>query len=390
MSITNINSSYSNAKWTTGQTYSVNDILWTSVNGKMYPMVCLTNHVAGTLANDIQSGYWQAGTPEKNYIINSAMTVAQRGSIAAVNNTFTYGGCDRWAVAPFMTTASGTITQSSLTAASSGFGQVLSSATATGSGTVQFYTRLESAIVKPLNGKMITIQCSFYQDTGSTLTAQVQVAKANTQDNFGALTSLGAPSFSIPTGVLTKVQFELILGSTDASNGLEIRPFFNTGAFTSKNFAIADVALNEGPAPISFQTNSSNYQAELAACQRYTRVYNNSNSSLDTRVQGSSVWAASLMFPTMRVSPTIDVTLLGTYKNTSGGPGTNQWQFINISSGGSVTWGTAPTTLAQTSQSIEHSFIFQNSGVTPSEAVTGQMYTLTLGSGSQFVLSAEL
>ena len=206
----------------------------------------------------------------RNRIINGACHISQRGNVAAVNNSYTYGGCDRIVVAPSgFTTASGTIQQNTSVGFQSPFAQQLASVTTTGSGNIQFVTKIESKDVIDLNSKTITISANFYQDTGGAINGNLQLYKATAFDNFVSVTQIGSTTtISIPNMYNTKMSATFTLGSTDASNGLMMLASFGTvGAVTSKNFMIGDWQMEIGTVatPLEFCP----FAMELARCQRY-------------------------------------------------------------------------------------------------------------------------
>lgn len=204
----------------------------------------------------------------RNKIINGACLVAQRGNIAAVNNGATYGGADRFFVAPLsFTTAAGTIAKSALSGTAAGFGQWLSSTTTTGSGTIVFGQRIESQNTLDLNSKSVTFSGYLYQDTGSTVSVTVSVNRANGVDNFAAVTSLSTKSISVPTATLTSFTLTVALGATDGNNGISCEASFPVGAVTNKNFAISSWQLEAGSVATPFENRP--ISQVLQDCMRY-------------------------------------------------------------------------------------------------------------------------
>ena len=205
----------------------------------------------------------------KNRIINGAAMVAQRGNVAAVNGTYTYGGADRIACSVNSLT-SGTIQQLQSAAAGgvSGYCQAVQ-ATTSGAGSVFFQTRIEDLNTLDLNSKAVTISCKVFQDTGSTLTATISLAKPTTTANtFSAQTTLSSSTASIPSSTLTTVTLTYTLGAAEASLGLApTLSFALPSSVTGKYFTITDWQIEQGSTATSFDYRS--YGTELALCQRY-------------------------------------------------------------------------------------------------------------------------
>jgi hypothetical protein len=204
----------------------------------------------------------------RNKIINGGCLIAQRGSISSVNNTVTYGGADRFFVAPFFTTSTGTISKSTLTSSPTGFGQFLT-ISSTGTGNIIFAQRIESSNIVDLNNKTVTFSGIIYQNTGSTVTTTLSVKKANAVDNFSGTTLIGAAgSISLASGVETPFTYTVTLGSSDATTGLAVEiNFTGLGALTSKVFAIGAFQLETGSVATPFEQRPIGM--ELALCQRY-------------------------------------------------------------------------------------------------------------------------
>lgn len=269
----------------------------------------------------------------RNRIINGNCQVAQRGAVAAVNGTLTYGGCDRIGVAPVgFTTCSGTIQQQQAGFGEKGFSQALTGTTATGSGTIQFVERLESKDVKDLNSKTITVQAKFYQNTGAALNCGFVVSKAGALDNFASPTviSTGATT-SVPSGTLTTVTTTFTMGAADCGNGLQIMAVFNgVGAVTAKDFHITELQMEAGGVATPFEHRP--YQIEMALCQRYYETGNDSVSR-----QGVTVYEGQgrPFKVTKRASPTFTYTdkigNVSTVSFNNGGSDTNNLAIYSMS-----------------------------------------------------------
>lgn len=208
--------------------------------------------------------------PFRNFLINGDCRIAQRGSVAAVNATATYGGCDRIYCLPSgFTTFSGSIAQASNSGTTTGFGQSVG-ATTTGNGTIVFGQRIESLNSRVLNGKTITVSCKVYHTASSPVTMQAQLYKANSADSFSTVTQVDTTKSagSVPGSTWTAISATFLVVSGDASNGLDVRIVFSgLGALTSRTFAIGDFQLEVGIVATTFETKS--VAIEQSQCLRY-------------------------------------------------------------------------------------------------------------------------
>lgn len=231
-----------------------------------------TLQASGGNSVEATSGPNSSALAFRNKIINGACRVAQRGGVASVNSSPTYGGADRIYVYPVgFSTSSGTIQQSYGAGLSkSGYTQSVG-ITTTGAGTLVFGTRLEAKDVAHLSGKTVTISgVVTHNVAGANYAITGQILKANSTDNFGASSSLTTTGTlaTAATGITTPFSFSYTLGASDAANGLEIRVAFNgVGAVTANSFYIGDFQLVEGQIATPMEIPPFGY--DLALCQRY-------------------------------------------------------------------------------------------------------------------------
>lgn len=241
----------------------------------------------------------------RNAVINGCCRVAQRGSVSATNNAYTYGGADRIMAYPnSFTTFSGTVTQVTGTATASGVAQALTSVTTTGTGSIIFATRLEAKDCARFNGKTITISAKMYHEVTGGLGGAIQLYKANAADNFSGVTQINTTVNvgTIPLNVFTQVSASFTLGATDASNGLMIFwQFQSVGAVTGKTFAIGDLQMEVGATATPFDCRPIG--TELALCQRY---YEAGTAYVTTYSNGTNAILSSHQFKvTKRANPTL-------------------------------------------------------------------------------------
>jgi hypothetical protein len=272
----------------------------------------------------------------KNRIINGAAMVAQRGNVAAVNGAYTYGGADRIACS-VNSLSSGTIQQLQSAAAGgvSGYCQAVQ-ATTSSAGSVFFQTRIEDLNTLDLNSKTVTISCKVFQDTGSTLTATISLAKPTTTANtFTAQTTLSSSTASIPSSTLTTVTLTYTLGAAEASLGLApTLSFALPSAVTGKYFTITDWQIERGSTATSFDYRP--YGTELQLCQRYLYAVDSYGLSSGVGSSTTEVWINTFYPTRLRSGPTVTVSGSIQISNNTTADYTSTSPAIVVSQGTSV------------------------------------------------------
>lgn len=221
---------------------------------------------------------WILGDPDFTYsyvqrqaIINGAMEVVQElgtGTVALVNNTAKYI-CDLFSVTPSGTAVSaGTAGQiSNSTLGTTGYSLKVAGVTITGSGTIVHKYRIESADALKYKNKIASFACRVLHDVGSNINYVITIRKANSSDNFGAVTDISnSGNIAVVTGTGTLIKFENVsLG--DCSNGIEIEVKAVCGAITTNNFETTEWQMNVGAVALPFVCETR--AEELAKVKRY-------------------------------------------------------------------------------------------------------------------------
>lgn len=226
----------------------------------------------------------------RNKIINGGCQVAQRAAANLANDTHVYGAADRFTgFASATTVTGGTMVRGTAAGATkSGYCVGMYLVSTTGTSVLKIQQRIESLNSYYLNGKTVTVSGQIYQNTGSTVSVQVQLFKPNTSDtwpvNGSGVTQVGGNvTVSCASGAWVPFSGQFIIGSTDASGGLAIS--ISTGAIsavTSKEFYVGDLQLEAGGLT-PFESRPAGL--ELDESRRYYRVYSTVQSTGDLGYQ---------------------------------------------------------------------------------------------------------
>lgn len=199
--------------------------------------------------------------------LNADMEVGQRGA-PGLTTSYAYGKVDRWAGrASGGAVSAGSITQSSSSAASaSGNALHFSGVTLTGAGKLAARYRMEAKDARKLKNQTYIWGCNLWHDIGSAKNATIAFNKANSADDFSAVTAIATSgNLSIADQAKTAISFSSALG--DCSNGLEVTVELDSGAITTKNWHLGEVRHAIGAALPSFAPRD--FAEELLACERY-------------------------------------------------------------------------------------------------------------------------
>lgn len=290
----------------------------------------------------------------KNFVINGAMDIWQRGASGLGTSTGSYTA-DRWVLG----SSSTTVTRDTDVPTSPYFQYSLKMV---GTAANSIITRLESAISTPLAGQTITF--SFYaKRTSGTGNLDVRFYYANSTDNFAAVTQIGSTVVvaASPSSSWTRYSVTAAIG-TNVTTGLQI--LINNDAGSGSTTFITGAQLEIASSASAFSRNASTIALELAACQRY---YNNVGTV--GHVAYSSVGVMGFVFPvTMRTTPTASFSYSGVAN-----------RFYNIQTGA-------------TSDLVSPTVIVSNTGVQNLYAFTPSSWAVAAGTGfhTQWTLSAEL
>jgi hypothetical protein len=243
----------------------------------------------------------------RNLIINGAMQVAQRGTSSSSTG---YQTVDRWRLnlgtqqeqktdTPDQFKNSMEITGT--VAGSSGYGIVLQ--------------RIESNNIYGALGQNCTLSC-YVKNTGtSTANVSVEVYRANSTDNFSAITLVSSLTSQPITSGWTRITFPAFAVPTTASTGLEVR-IFRYDASNDQEWLITGVQLEVGTAT-PFEHRS--FGEEEMLCRRYCQLITRSATAgdVDDNKLFGAVYGAAGSFiqepfvPPMRDTPDLTYSVGG-------------------------------------------------------------------------------
>lgn len=149
---------------------------------------------------------------------------------------------------------------------------------------------------------------------------------------------------------------------------------------------ITGVQLEVGENASDFEHRS--YGEEYLNCIRYAYVPGKYGAG-----GTGSGFLSEIVFPVqMRATPSCTNVFSAGYDNTNAfgnSPEANEFSISNILSGNGVSWSSAPTSIAQTEQTVDRSFVYPNSGSTPNESTDQNIYVVKFGTGAYIIFDAE-
>ena len=217
----------------------------------------------------------------RNRIINGAMDIAQRGTSGTTGYLV-----DRW-------TALNTSAQSQSSDAPTGFLNSLEFTSS--SATFPFVSqRIERINSYDLASRTVTFSLWAKNVSGAS-TLYVEIYRANTNDNFSAVTLEGTVVLSASPSASWTLYSGSIALSASATTGIELRIIRNNAAAASTR--ITGVQLEVGTAATPFERRQ--YGQELALCQRYYEIFGY------TMKAGANYYIPYSYKATKRTSPTL-------------------------------------------------------------------------------------
>ncbi len=223
------------------------------------------------------------GTLSRNYVLNSNMTVLQRGTSNVAFGATTYAA-DQWRVGRSGSVAGATWSLNTPTS-NTGFKNatnIIRDSGGTATATLNLTQPFETAGIE-LRGKTVTL--SFYAIKGNTYSA------TNSELSFGYQSSSVAPESIVYNtgGIFNSGNADLSTGTETVelqsswtrhsatftipttANAFQIWFTFTPVGTAGANdfYRITGVQLEEGPVATTYKPNGSSYVQELASCQRY-------------------------------------------------------------------------------------------------------------------------
>lgn len=145
------------------------------------------------------------------------------------------------------TLTSGTISQGSITMGSTNTQVKSAGVTGDSSSVVEYAWRIGSKDAQRFISQTGSASVVARQESGVTATATLAIYRANSADNFSAVTLLGSNDVGLADSTNTTIEAAGIALGASAGNGLEIRLSIQPGAsFTTKDFYATDAQLAVG------------------------------------------------------------------------------------------------------------------------------------------------
>ena len=271
----------------------------------------VTTDVKGRVSSGQDINYFR-----KNTVLNGDGRVRQ-GIAVNISATRQYGLADGW----LMSVSAGTPSAGTVTADNIALGVNKSQAksagvTCTGAGVVDFATRIAGEDAILYGGKTVMVSALVQHDVGSNINWSVALRKANSLDNFSAVTGIAASgAFSVPTATGTRIFVPATLGASDGDNGLEILIQASCGAVTTKNFWVTETQIEVGSGVTEFENLP--FEQVLAICRRqYWRARTDNYGAGYSGV--SNVSLVAFQGPPMRGIPALVYSALSDFSLQSG------------------------------------------------------------------------
>jgi hypothetical protein len=241
------------SNWTTLGYYNGLNQLLTVQGDMVYASTASTpaRLAVGTVGQVLQSNgttpAWVDKTQNvyENIIIDSSCQVVQGSAAPNISTTYQYGTVDIYKVKAGGTVGAGTINQGTT------IGKNLTSVkavatTLTGSGAIYAECFIEAKDAKKYKNLTASFSCQVTHDVGSNVNYYIYINKANSADNFSAVTNISTSSaIVVATATETTIKLEAV-AMGDCSNGISIEVKSDCGAVTTKNFEFTDYKLEKG------------------------------------------------------------------------------------------------------------------------------------------------
>jgi len=209
------------------------------------------------------------GMGRKNLVINGSGIVNQRVSAYTLIKDAYGFGPDRFAgMATGTAVSAGTLAQTtSANCGRTGYGFKFSGVTLTGTGVLYLRHRIEAKDAMWLKNQNASFQAKVYHDVGSNINYTIYVRKANSADNFAAVTNISnSGAIVVATATATTIKYENI-AMGDCSTGVEIEIKIECGAVTTKNFEFTEMQFEVGSK--STEVEFKRFDAEVGDCQNF-------------------------------------------------------------------------------------------------------------------------
>jgi hypothetical protein len=222
------------------------------------------------------------------------------------------------------------------TAGSSGYAFKFAGVTLTGTGILYHRYRMEALDAVRFKNQSASFSVSVHHDVGSAINYTIYVRKADTANNFSAVTAISnSGAISVPSATKTLLKYENI-SMGDCSNGIEIEIKIECGAVTTKNFEQTELQFEKGPVATAFEFQP--YATTLQHCMHYAEILYPGVSSAaivtGTAVSTTAWYAAFRFVVTKRAAPTIAYGGSFQIRDASGNVAITGINFLNIHSKG--------------------------------------------------------
>lgn len=231
-----------------------------------------------TRLDALETSVASLGEAGRNVLINGGMRVTRTSTAPSLSTSFQEGVVsDIWGQVSANVSA-GILTQGESTDYTSGHYCHFSGVTTTGSANVVTQFRVSSEDAARFVDQPASFKCKVYQDTGGALTYTITLKKANSKDDFSALTTIATSSGDSVSDVTNTAITYSTADMGDCSNGVVVEVSVPANSVTTKNFRITESQLE--PSATSTAFAELPFRVEKVALTPETGVFQLSTTSI--------------------------------------------------------------------------------------------------------------